>query len=99
MSLITARGIQFKRADSVRWSQQNPILKNGEPGFEEDTGRFKIGNGITEWNQLGYIGDTYVDPGSGVTHQELLDHINAEEPHPDYDDGSSFILRYQNAKV
>ena len=48
---------QFKRAIADRWLEVNPILKAGEPGFEVDTGKFKIGNGIDEWKALQYIGD------------------------------------------
>lgn len=36
------------------WTQVNPILKMAEPGFESDTGRFKIGNGVQRWSLLPY---------------------------------------------
>ena len=47
--------IQFKRQHSMMWEQVNPILKMGEPGFESDTGKAKIGDGITAWNNLNYL--------------------------------------------
>lgn len=47
--------IKFKRGTSNRWIELNPILESGEPGFETDTGKLKIGNGTTPWNQLSYI--------------------------------------------
>ena len=34
--------------------RNNPILLAGELGFEVDTNRFKIGNGVTAWNDLFY---------------------------------------------
>ena len=38
---------------------QNPILQRGELVCEQDTLRFKIGNGIDRWNNLDYVkGDT-----------------------------------------
>ena len=41
------------------WAAQNPILQRGEMGIEQDTSRFKIGNGIDRWNNLDYVkGDT-----------------------------------------
>lgn len=41
------------------WTAQNPILQRGEIGVEQDTLRFKIGNGTDRWNALGYAsGDT-----------------------------------------
>ena len=47
---------QFKRGLSEAWAQKNPILRIGEPGFEYDTYKFKIGDGVKAWNDLPYIG-------------------------------------------
>lgn len=55
--------IQFKRQHSMMWEQVNPILKMGEPGFESDTGRVKIGDGIKQWNDLGYLSLNKSDDG------------------------------------
>ena len=33
---------------------ENPILLQGEPATESDTGKKKIGNGVTAWNNLPY---------------------------------------------
>lgn len=57
---------QVKRGQSAAWASVNPVLKVGEPGFEIDTGRLKIGDGSTEWNALKYIGES----GSGVMNAE-----------------------------
>ena len=46
---------QFKRGTAQRWVEVNPILKQGEPGFEYDTGKLKIGDGFTPWALLSYI--------------------------------------------
>lgn len=46
---------QFKRGTRRRWLEVNPVLKQGEPGFEYDTGRLKIGDGFTPWATLSYI--------------------------------------------
>lgn len=51
--------IQFRRGTASEWNLANPILSQGEAGFETDTGRFKVGNGLTPWNSLVY--------SSGVT--------------------------------
>lgn len=45
---------QFKRATAARWTQQNPILADTEPGFESDTKKVKFGDGATAWNALPY---------------------------------------------
>ena len=47
---------KFKRANAALWTERNPILAQGEPGFEIDTGKLKIGNGSTHWNDLEYVG-------------------------------------------
>lgn len=36
------------------WAELNPILKEGEMGIESDTGFVKIGDGVTNWNNLDY---------------------------------------------
>ena len=48
---------QFKRGTTQRWIEVNPILRQGEPGFEYDTGKLKIGDGFTPWNNLKYINE------------------------------------------
>lgn len=49
--------IQLKRGKSSSWLTLNPVLQPGEPGFEIDTGKLKIGNGVDEWSKLNYVGD------------------------------------------
>ena len=51
--------IQFRRGTAAEWTAANPILSQGEAGYEYDTGRFKVGNGLTPWATLAY--------SSGVT--------------------------------
>ena len=46
--------IQYRRGISSAWSTVNPILAEGEPGYEVDTGRFKVGNGLDFWSDLEY---------------------------------------------
>ena len=46
--------IQFRRGESTDWVTKNPILHNGEPGFEANTRKFKVGDGVTPWNDLAY---------------------------------------------
>lgn len=44
--------IQFKRGLAASFVLTNPVLAAGEPGYETDTGKFKIGDGVTAWNSL-----------------------------------------------
>lgn len=46
--------IQFRRGTAAQWSAINPVLAQGEMGLELNTGKFKIGNGINNWNDLDY---------------------------------------------
>lgn len=47
--------IQLRRDLSTKWVEINPILMEGEVGFETDTKLRKIGNGVTAWNNLEYL--------------------------------------------
>lgn len=53
--------IKIRRGTSSQWLQSNPVLEEGEPGFETDTKKMKIGDGQTSWNELQYL---KVDGGS-----------------------------------
>ena len=56
--------IKFRRDTAAAWTQANPVLAQGEPGFEHDTGLWKIGDGATAWTSLDYAsggGDSLVD--------------------------------------
>ena len=50
--------IQLRRDTAANWSTNNPTPSAGEPCFEIDTGRQKIGDGITAYNSLPYQGGT-----------------------------------------
>ena len=50
--------LQLKRGTAARWSELNPILAAGEPAFITDKNIFKIGDGITPFNELEAIGNT-----------------------------------------
>ena len=48
--------IQLRRDTASNWSTNNPTPSAGEPCFETDTGKLKIGNGSTKYNDLAYQG-------------------------------------------
>lgn len=50
--------IQLRRDTAANWSTNNPTPSAGEPCFETDTGKLKIGDGITAYNGLPYQGGT-----------------------------------------
>lgn len=57
MGTTVVSTIKFKRGTEARWAELNPVLGNGEPGYVYDKHKFKIGNGVTPWNDLPYVND------------------------------------------
>jgi hypothetical protein len=50
---------QLRRALASQWlSTPSLILQAGEPGYETDTFKLKIGDGMTPWYLLPYIGES-----------------------------------------
>jgi hypothetical protein len=47
--------LQFRRDTAADWTSANPVLREGEPGFELDTGFVKVGDGTTAWVDLPYL--------------------------------------------
>jgi len=43
-------------ATAAEFTSDNPILALSEFGYESDTGAYKIGNGVTAWTSLSYVG-------------------------------------------
>lgn len=99
--------IRLRRANTADWERINPVLADGEPGFERGVNKLKIGDGVTPWNQLSYLtppqvsvsSTPVVSTGDATIDAALKAHVVAEEPHPVYDDGPSLVLLYKNAKV
>ena len=52
--------IAIRRGTAAEWTSANPILIAGEQGFETDTLKTKIGNGVDAWTTLSYL------PGGGL---------------------------------
>lgn len=46
--------IRFREDTAANWKIANPVLSSAEPGYEIDTGLFKIGDGKTTWLDLPY---------------------------------------------
>lgn len=59
--------IQLRRDTAANWSTNNPTPASGEPCFETDTGKFKIGDGTTAYNDLPYQGGGGGTPTNMVT--------------------------------
>jgi hypothetical protein len=59
--------IEFRKGTIADWLAVDPILYESEPGYETNTGRMKIGDGINHWSVLPYRDQTIamVDNGDG----------------------------------
>lgn len=51
--MLKAR-IQLKKDTSEAWRINNPVLLDGEAGYESDTNLTKVGDGIHRWLELDY---------------------------------------------
>ena len=52
--MLKAR-IQLKKDTSEAWHINNPVLLDGEAGYESDTNLMKVGDGIHRWLELDYM--------------------------------------------
>lgn len=48
------------------WEKNNPILAKGEPSFVVDKNALKIGDGVTPWKELEYIGLSQEDLAEAI---------------------------------
>ena len=46
--------IVLRQDTSTNWTQNNPTLLSGEFGFETNTNKLKLGNGVSPWTSLEY---------------------------------------------
>jgi hypothetical protein len=57
-----AQIIQIRRDTAANWTSVNPILAQGEMGYETDNKKIKFGDGVTAWSSLAYF---TLDGGGG----------------------------------
>lgn len=61
MAQVINTTFRLRRGLAEVWTRNNPILQSGEPGFEMDTYRLKIGDGATAWNDLAYFDEANIE--------------------------------------
>lgn len=64
--------IQFRRGTSAEWATADPVLGQGEPGFDTTVRGQKIGDGASHWSELSWGGPDvgpilYSDLPAGAT--------------------------------
>jgi hypothetical protein len=65
--------VQIEARTALAWANLNPVLAIGEPGFETDKLKLKVGDGVTDWNSLSYAWLAKVLPGSQIVLPEDID--------------------------
>ena len=56
-----ATQIKLRRDTAANWTSNNPVLAQGEPGYDLTSKRLKIGDGVTAWNTLAWFDDQATD--------------------------------------
>lgn len=56
--------IKFKRGKTSNWRKKQPVLADGQPGYDKDKHKIKIGDGSKTWSMLPYA--------SGLSREEIL---------------------------
>lgn len=68
--------IKTRRGTASTWSSVNPILDAGEFGYESDTTKFKIGDGVKRWNSLDYATAILSSaPAAGLTGTTIASNV------------------------
>ena len=81
--------IKFRRDTAADWTTRNPLLSEGEPGLELDTGMIKYGDGVRRWNSLPY-------DSTQLTPAEIDIIVDQVEQELELQD---LVLLYENAKA
>lgn len=53
--------IKQRRDVAANWTVANPVLQDGEQGFDKTSKCIKIGDGVTAWNSLGWVKTDYTN--------------------------------------
>lgn len=69
-----ATRMRQRRGTAAEWAADNPILADGEIGYERDTKIIKMGDGITAWNDL-------TNAQRNARMSDLDDHAALTNPH------------------
>lgn len=59
--------IKLRRDTAANFTSKNPVLGQGEPAYETDTKKMKIGDGTTAYNDLAYF-----DTGGGTAPSNMV---------------------------
>lgn len=69
--------VKIRRDVAADWTTANPVLAEGELGWESDTNLAKFGDGVTAWNSLGYFAD-FASAGFLLAANNLSDVVSVD---------------------
>jgi len=81
--------ITFRKGTAAQWSDVNPVLASGEPGYDLTNKVFKIGDGTSVWTQLSGVNqnitagyDISITNNSGIytVASTNLVHVDSQQP-------------------
>lgn len=52
--------IRLRQGTATEWTTANPVLASGEQGYETNTKRLKVGDGVSTWSALTYFASSSV---------------------------------------
>lgn len=82
--------IKFKRGSTKSWQSTEFKLGDGQPGYDKDKNKLKIGDGENSWINLPYIG--------GLTSQEILNEENIAKLLYAQDAENTTLITYGDSK-
>jgi hypothetical protein len=90
MTITVTAQIQLRKGTAAAWTSADPTLALGEIGYETDTGKQKVGDGVKAWTALDY----YYDPNEAiVTDHGALTGLS-DDDHSQYHNDTRGDLRY-----
>lgn len=78
--------IQFRRGTTKSWRSTKTKLASGQPGYDKDKHKIKIGDGSTLWEDLPYA--------SGISAKEVLDSEESAKARSTSDSEDKTIITY-----
>lgn len=69
--------IQFRRGTAAQWTAADTVLAEGEIGVELDTGKFKVGDGVTAWSSLDHAAQASTNAAIAAAQAEIASLVDS----------------------
>ena len=95
--LLLNGGLQLRGGRAEVLSEVNPVLLEREIMIETDTGKLKVGDGTSRWNELEYYGGQSGEASTETIHKVILTEDNIAQKYielPEDCDTTKFTALY-----